>query len=181
VPRPLVPPLTRKPEELLNRGPAAVPVPNPQLPFQRQDPIILLACCVWGESRGEIAAAKIAVACCVRNRVRRAPRFGTGWVGVLLAPWQFSSFDPQDPNRPKLLEPLEHDSVAVWQESYTVAYVVYNGSQPDVTSNACFYYGPPLAKPPAAWGSVVPCGQFGSLHFFRDVSEVEVQKLLAAH
>lgn len=61
----------------------------------RLDNGLLLALCVWGESRGEPVEGQIAVACVVRNRVIRTAH---DWKAVILAPWQFSCFNEDDPN-----------------------------------------------------------------------------------
>jgi hypothetical protein len=61
---------------------------------------ILLALLIWGEARGEPVEGQIAVACVVRNRVLRE---GHDWRAVCLAPKQFSCFNVDDPNYPKIL------------------------------------------------------------------------------
>lgn len=67
----------------------------PQLPAR-----IVLALTIWGEARGEPVEGQIAVASVVRNRVLR---LGHEWVRVCLAKGQFSCFNEDDPNRPKIL------------------------------------------------------------------------------
>ncbi len=62
--------------------------------------VIVLALLIWGEARGESVAGQIAVACVVRNRVLRS---GHDWIAVCLAPKQFSCFNADDPNYPKIL------------------------------------------------------------------------------
>lgn len=149
-------------------------LPDPHLPFEHQHPLVLLAMCIWGEARGEGMAAKIGVACVVRNRVGYQGKYGEGFSGVILKPYQFSSFNAKDPNRAKLLEPLDHDSVDVWQACLTAAHVVYWGSQSDTTHGAVFYYSRPLKAPPlkhdgtCAWGSVAHCVDIGWLSFWRE-------------
>ena len=54
--------------------------------------------CLYGEARGELYPGKVAVARVIRNRVAK------GWWGhdvpsVVLAPLQFSMFNPSDANR----------------------------------------------------------------------------------
>lgn len=60
---------------------------------------VVLALLIWGESRGEPVEGSIAVANVVRNRVLRS---GHDWRRVCLAPYQFSCFNPDDPNLPKV-------------------------------------------------------------------------------
>lgn len=66
---------------------------------------IVLALTVWGEARGEPIEGQIAVASVVRNR---ALRLGYEWVRVCLANGQFSCFNENDPNLPKILMAAEN-------------------------------------------------------------------------
>ena len=61
---------------------------------------IVLGVLVWGESRSEPIQGQIGVACVVRNRVLRE---GHDWIAVCLAPKQFSCFNVDDVNYPKVL------------------------------------------------------------------------------
>lgn len=80
---------------------------------ERRHAVDILARTVWGEARGEGLAGMEAVAAVVLHRVAkaRARRARTGhdhwWGGdvaeVCLKPWQFSCWNPADPNRAKLL------------------------------------------------------------------------------
>src|ERR1044071_5970090 len=62
----------------------------------------ILALCVWREARGEPDNAKLGVAWTVVNRARKP-----GWWGgpditwVITHPFQYSSFNPNDPNATK--------------------------------------------------------------------------------
>lgn len=149
-------------------------LPDPHLPFEHQHPLVLLSMCIWGESRGEGMAGKLGVGCVVRNRVGYQGKYGEGFSGVILKPFQFSSFNAKDLNRAKLLEPLDHDSVDVWQACLTAAHVVYWGSQSDTTQRAVFYHDVSLAGPPekkdgsCAWGDVLKTLQIGKLVFYRE-------------
>lgn len=96
---------------------------------------ILAAMLVWGEARGESAEGKAAVISVAVNRTK------IGWPlrNVILAPWQFSSFNMDDPNREKLLMPVTHSSAAIWTECYDIADSVLRGSTPDPTNGANHY------------------------------------------
>lgn len=150
------------------------PLPDVAKAFAEQDPLVLLAICVWGESRGEPLPAKLGVACVVRNRVATG-RYGHGYAGVILKPYQFSCFTPGDANFPKLLHPLSHGTEETWDACFTAAYTVLNGSQPDVTDGAVFYYSLPLTQPPThkngtvAWGSVEHAVTLGGLSFWKEL------------
>ena len=143
------------------------PLPDPNYPFVEQDPLTLLAMCIWGEARGVSDAAKQAVGCVVRNRVGYQGRFGRGWSGVILKPYQFSSFNINDPNRAKLLEPTKAEPQAVWDACYAVAEAVYTGKVTDPTRNAVFYYSAPLMEPPKIWADVQETFAVDRMHFFR--------------
>jgi len=68
---------------------------------------MVVAKTIYGEARGDDIRGMLAVACVIRNRVQH-PRirwWGTGWKGVCLAPFQFSCWNDNDPNR-KLLNAI---------------------------------------------------------------------------
>ena len=142
-------------------------LPNPNLGFSGQDPLILLAMLIWGEARGENAEGKLAVGWVVRNRTALQPRFGIGWKGVILKPWQFSCFNENDPNRVKLLTPIQHEGLAVWSACVAAASVAFAGDGHDPSNGGLVYFSKPITAPPPAWGNVRPTAQIGGLHFYR--------------
>lgn len=60
----------------------------------------LEALAIYREGRGESKAAKAAMLAVIRNRAAESPKYG--WPkttsGVITQKWQFSSFNPDDPN-----------------------------------------------------------------------------------
>ena len=62
---------------------------------------LVVAKTIYGEARGEGIRGMVAVACVIRNRVQhpRVRWWGTGWAGVCEAPFQFSCWNLNDPNR----------------------------------------------------------------------------------
>ncbi|MBI1206781.1 MAG: cell wall hydrolase [Azospirillum sp.] len=81
---------------------------TPALGGTREDAIETLARTLWGEARGEPVRGIEAVAAVVLNRVAVARRQGGFWWGnsiveVCRKPWQFSCWNPDDVNRPKML------------------------------------------------------------------------------
>ncbi len=60
----------------------------------------LQALALYREARGESLAAKSGILAVIRNRAAQSPKFG--WppttTGVILQPYQFSSFNANDPN-----------------------------------------------------------------------------------
>ena len=133
---------------------AASPVPDPSLPHGKQDPLIVLAMLCWGEARSESRQGRLAVCFVVRNRMLLAPRYGTGWRGVALRAWQFSCFNPNDPNRDKSLRPLKYDSEAAWNGCYRAAKDVYEERVHDNTGGATHYHTKNIPKKPK-WSSVL--------------------------
>lgn len=164
------------------------PLPNPNLALDKQDPLTLLAMCVWAEARGEVNAARQGVASVVRNRVGYQGKYGEKFAGVILKPYQFSSFNVGDPNREKMLCPLENQGALaekVWDDCYSIAQGIYIGTLADNTEGAVFYFSPPLTQPPLhgeslAWGPTFQTVKLGALTFHRDKPRpsVEYDKVL---
>jgi len=147
----------------------AAPTPDPSKSIIDQEPTILLAMCIWGEARGQIDTAKIAVGNVVRNRVLAGIYGGSDWKNVILAPLQFSSFNANDPNRPKLLTPTQHDRPDVWDRCYDIANEVYEGTANDVSQRATHYYDKSMDLKPPFWANhFTHTVDIGNLRFFRD-------------
>lgn len=113
--------------------------PDPAKSFEEQEDVILLGMLVWGEARGEPIDGKVAVAHTVLNRLSLSPHFGQTLKEIILKPWAFSSFNPNDPNRDKLLEPLKHGSIAEWASALLTAHNAMNGVSPDTSNGATHY------------------------------------------
>lgn len=120
---------------------------------------VVLALCVWGESRGEPVEGQIAVACVVRNRFKLK---GTGsWAGICLAPEQFSCFNDDDPNS----GPIARASVSLMTSMPTpelaqalwIADGVMSGGAKDNTVGATHYLVTALLKSkPPSWADGQP-------------------------
>lgn len=131
-------------------------------PYTDLDEPHLLALCIYREARGEGFLGKRAVGCVVRNRVNAQSYFGHSYDAVILRPYQFSSFNQNDPN--STIWPA--DGEASWVECVAEANDVLAGCD-DVTNGALFYYSPPLTAPPRAWGPVIPTASIGHLSFWK--------------
>ncbi len=81
-----------------------------------------LARTIYGEARGENTASKKAVAWVIRNRVE-APAYGRSYEEVVLRPYQFSCWNKNDPNYPKISSP--DMGGRAWYECLGIAYTVY--------------------------------------------------------
>ena len=122
----------------------------------------LLALCIWREARGEGPVGKLAVGCVIRNRVAAQTFFGHTLQSVILRPYQFSSFNENDPNADKWPE----DGEADWLDCQDAALDVASGS-PDPSNNALYYFSPPLTAPPREWGLVTQTASVGRLKFYK--------------
>lgn len=91
------------------------PIPGLQLESQPDD--VLIRCCLWAEARGESDLGMLGVLYVIAHR---ALKHGVSMGRVILQPWQFSSFNANDPNRDKMLDAWEHD-VAGWARADSVA------------------------------------------------------------
>jgi spore germination cell wall hydrolase CwlJ-like protein len=131
---------------------------NPEYSF------IMLALAIWREARGEVYAAKQGVAWVIQNRVLNPGWWGHDLVGVILMPFQFSSFNSGDPNATKF--PAEADPS--WADSLDVANKVIADALPDNTSGATSYFDNSIAPPGwATDGSQVHTVDIGNLHFYK--------------
>jgi len=109
----------------------------------------LLALCVWREARGESLQGKIAVAWSIRNRVTKpgVTWWGDDWEEVIEHKFQYSSFNPDDPNAKKL--PGDPSKDASWRDSLLAAEQAYTGAGLDPTNGATHYYAPSVVAAPA--------------------------------
>jgi len=148
-------------------GPAAPPLP---CGGSVEEAVDTLARTLWGEARGEPVRGIEAVAAVVVNRVRRAVAAGGFWWGgsviaVCRKPWQFSCWNPSDPNRAKLLAVKADDPV--FATCLRVARRAVAGVLPDPTGGATHYHRTGI-HPAWAAGSL-PSAEIGRHLFFNDV------------
>lgn len=135
------------------------------------DPVEVLARTIYGEARGESVRGKEAVAAVILNRVRKAEQRGGWWwghdvVSVCLKPWQFSCWNPSDPNRARIL------AVTPASKSFgtclRVARRALSGVLEDPTRGATHYHNH-LVHPPWAWNHV-PSAEIGGHLFYSTVA-----------
>jgi N-acetylmuramoyl-L-alanine amidase len=108
----------------------------------------LLALCVWREARGEGSDGKRGVGHVIRNRVYGSTHWwGKDWHSVILHPYQFSSFNADDPNSDRWPSDLDPS----WGECLQAATPVYLAHDVDLTNGATFYYDTSISWP-HAWG-----------------------------
>jgi hypothetical protein len=127
----------------------------------------LFALCNWREARGELLTTKQAQAWSVKNRVLN-PRWwgGASYSSVILMPWQYSSFNHNDPNAVKW--PVESDPS--WQDSMDAVSAVLDGTLPDPTHGSVSYFDMSMDSDPPSWAlspEFAWACDFGRLHFYK--------------
>lgn len=118
-----------------------------------------LARTLWGEARNEGTKGMEAVACVVLNRVRIAQRHNGYWwgqtiEGVCRKPFQFSCWNTNDPNRPKLLAVTDRN--IHFATALRIARRAVHGALPDATGGATHYHTKDIL-PQWAEGQVPVC------------------------
>jgi len=112
----------------------------------------LLTLCLYGEARGEPLEGKVAVASVVVNRLKHKGWFGKTLREVILKPWQFSCFNPGDPNR-ETLERIAGDfceylnKYEALRECYWVAVGFLDGWLRSNVKGATHYHNVTLIPP----------------------------------
>lgn len=128
---------------------------------------------VWGEARGKPPTDDIAVAHVIVNRARLAaayvarkgrphPLFGDGTLaGACLAPWQFSCWNANDPNRAKMAA-LSDVTLAPFKALVQRALI-----EPDPTRGATHYHADYVS--PAWAAGKEPTVTLGPHLFYNDI------------
>ncbi|HEY8962945.1 MAG TPA: cell wall hydrolase [Alphaproteobacteria bacterium] len=114
-----------------------------QAQFLENLTVDVLARTLWGESRGQPKGGMEAVANVVLNRVAVARERGGFWWGndiisVCQKPFQFSCWNADDPNRPKLI--AVDDSNIHFATALRIARRAVNGRLSDNTNGATHYH-----------------------------------------
>jgi spore germination cell wall hydrolase CwlJ-like protein len=128
------------------------------------DPIDILARTIWAEARGEPKGGMEAVASVILNRARNPRWWGKDIVSVCLCPRQFSCWNKDDPNCPKLQAVDGSDPDFV--RALAIADKAVNGKLSDPTGNADSYADLRACHPD--WAAThPPVCQIGGHTFFR--------------
>lgn len=129
--------------------------------------LILLMLCIWREARGESMDAKHAVGWVIRNRAMRPGKqwYGNSYAECILKPYQFSSFNANDPNAVKF--PLPDDPS--YAPCLLAAKHVYDGTLADNTGGSDYYFDDSMAANPPKWAATLtPTVKIGRLNFFKE-------------
>jgi N-acetylmuramoyl-L-alanine amidase len=152
--------------------------PDPTKSIEEQDEDTLLAMLVWGEARGEQAAGRLAVAYVpiTRQKVRleNGKKIGSSLREIILTPFQFSCFNKTDPNRDKLLRPVEGEGLARWASCWSTAVAALTGQSENPASGATHYVVRRLWSRPSAVGRrpkwfEEPCIKSGKTSFIASI------------
>ena len=164
------------PEMAVSTSPTAT-LPDATKPLSEQEPVILLAMCLFGEARGEGRQTQQGVAQTVINRAkhphpvfgsRRELDFAENLRRVILQPRQFSSFNAEDPNYGKLLRPLEYEEPAAWEQCLRCAQeaLAAKDREDTLTANSDHYFDDSI-QPPTWADPAKQTVQIGRLNFYR--------------
>lgn len=126
-------------------------------------PTLIVACTIFGESRGLPVEAQIGVACVLHHRLKSG-RWGTTWEEVCWAKQQFSCWTEKDPNRPLLLALLEGvgdqlrgPDAEAWAQAQWIAEGIIRGAIRDRVSGATHYHANTMKTPKWAEGKTPVC------------------------
>lgn len=165
---------------MTGNSPGASPRPKITRPPASAHDIETVARTLWGEARGEGRQGMEAVADVIRNRQwaalewlarnpnkKRHPLFGDGTLAdVCKRPWQFSCWNANDPNLPKLKAVTRAD--VHFRQALDIADILANGNLSALTRGATHYHHNKIPKPPWTAGAN-HCADFGVHIFYKDV------------
>jgi spore germination cell wall hydrolase CwlJ-like protein len=133
---------------------------------ENSNAIDTLARTLWGEARGETKAGREAIASVVLNRLKRPSRFGETIEEVCRKPFQFSCWNDDDPNLPKLKKANERDPI--FAECVAIAGNAVQGILIDSVIGADHYH---TAGVTPDWShGKVPCITIGNHLFFNNIT-----------
>lgn len=105
--------------------------------------IDIFARTLYGEARGEYkrhgAAALIAVANVIMNRLKRGEKYGKTLTEVCLKPRQFSCWNPNDPNR-SIIQQEDLKIDPLFNVCLIIVRKVIKGIWPDLTKGSDHYH-----------------------------------------
>lgn len=132
------------------------------------DPVDTMARTLYGEARGCGASGMRHVASVISNRANHPSWWGISIVTVCRQPWQFSCWNKNDPNLPKLLAVTESDPD--FRLALGIANVAVARQLPDLTYGADSYYALAMRTPPYWAAKAVRTMVDGWHAFYRTVA-----------
>ena len=128
----------------------------------------VVAATIWGEARNQGEQGMRAVACVINNRLKTQYRRKTTATAVCLDPKQFSCWNADDPNLPRMRTIATHPD-SQYFTACSIARELLQGSLQDITNGARHYYAATM-RPPAYWSKgKTPCKVIGDHLFFNDI------------
>lgn len=129
---------------------------------------LVMARTMYGEARGEGATGMQAVGNVILNRSLVGGWWGDDVISVALKPWQFSTWNANDPNRDKIasLQPGDND---LFDQAYEIAGALLRDELPDVTGGATHYYADYIDAPNWTAGAI-QTATIGRHLFFKGVA-----------
>ena len=128
---------------------------------------LILARTIYGEARGEGRKGMTAVANVIINRAAIGGWWGDSIINVAQAPWQFSAWNANDPNR-AIIENLMPGDNEIFDLAYLIAGDAMAGDTVDETKGATHYHttaiNPHWADP------AKQVAQIGSHVFYRGIA-----------
>jgi N-acetylmuramoyl-L-alanine amidase len=116
--------------------------------FDFTNPELVLTGTIYGETSGCGLYAMQNVAQVVLNRVNDRWNAG-GLVGVCLAPYQFSCWNANDPNRARIIQASAAPNNQVWVAAQSVAHAALSGTLPNRVKGADSYYAENMRSKPS--------------------------------
>ena len=98
--------------------------------------VYLTALCAWREARGESEEGIRGVLHVIHNRGKKSSWWGSGHVGCILKPLQFSCFNRDDPNATKFPD----DGNPLFRRILELTANVLVGQDEDLTGGATHYH-----------------------------------------
>ncbi len=132
--------------------------------------IEFLARTVYGEARGENLETQLYVAWVIRNRVQAKGWFGNTYEEVVTKPFQFSSWNKNDPNYERVMQPTG----AAWRSSLGIAQAVYYAPEKhNPIPEIYHFYDRSLDNSPPSWAKDAEVVRFDFIPKMRFVRGVK--------
>lgn len=131
-------------------------------------PLIVMALTVWGEARGEPPAGQRAVAWTIRNRADHPCWWGRDLTDVCLKPYQFSCWNHNDPNYPRLINEATRGRPDFKAVRLICESVMLSTSADDDPTNGADHYCTRAVAAKTSWThGRVPVAEIGNHLFYR--------------
>ncbi len=141
--------------------------------YTRLSDVDIVALAIWREARGEGDLGRRGVGWVIQNRVDHPGWWGHTYHGVVLCPYQFSSFNESDPQHSLYPDDDSH----TWLDCQQIAQSIISGTDTDITSGATHYHDISMGWP-TAWGNQGDYAHtldVGRLKFYRQLNLKEAQ------